>query len=361
MRTPLIVVTGVDPAALDSAMVSLGWDLPDAVLVRHRIDPHGQVLTRTVSDASGLLETEHVQLEHACTSCALREDIVPTLDRLAHDGRWKTIVSALPTGTEADQLTHVIARDTRLARRLKIASVITALGAADVPLDLLGDDLLRERDAHTGPDDDRGVGEVACAQIERADVIVVDHDPGPARETVRDLLCALARHDAEVLIGVEKLDAPRVAAAKHSPLVSRGWADPPLDSPPATLVGGRAWRLDLCSPRAFHHERLLEDIESLGGGSFRSRGCFWVPTRPDDMLEWAGSGGQLSIGAWSPWGRRTPQTRLLITGLGTPPPQLREAFSSLLLTPGESSLPASYWKTLEDGLEPWLGDIRDAA
>ncbi|QWC84539.1 cobalamin biosynthesis protein CobW [Nocardioidaceae bacterium] len=361
MRTPLLVVTGVEPIALDSTMVSLGWDLPGAVLVRHRIDPYAQVLTRTVSDATGLLETEHVQLEHACTSCALREDVVPTLDRLATDGRWQTIVSALPTGTGAEQLTHVIARDTRLARRLRIASVIAALSAGDVPRDLLGDALLRERDVHTGPDDDRGVGEVACAQVERADVVVVDHDPGPGRESVRDLLTALARHDAEVLIGVEQLDAPRLAAAKHSPLASRAWADPPLEAPPATLVGGRAWRLDLCSPRAFHHERLLEDIERLGGGPFRSRGCFWVPTRPGDMLEWAGSGGQLSIGAWRPWGRRTPQTRLLVTGLGSPPAQLREAFADLLLTPGESALPASYWHVVEDGLEPWLGDIRDAA
>ena len=342
-------------------MVSLGWDLPGAVLVRHRIDPHAQVLTRTVSDATGLLETEEIQLEHACTSCALREDIVPTLDRLAADGRWRTVVSALPTGTEADQLTHVIAREPRLARRLKIASVITALGAGDVPRDLLGDDLLRERDVHTGPGDDRGVGEVACAQIERADVVVVDHDPGPARETVRDLLTALARRDAEVLIGVEQLDAPRLAGATHTVSEARSWADPLILAPPATLIGGRAWRLDLCSPRAFHPERLLEDIERLGGGPFRSRGSFWLPTRPGEMLEWAGAGGQLSIGTWSPWGSRTPQTRLLLTGLGTPPAGLRDAFADLLLTPGEAELPASYWQWAEDGLEPWLGEIRDAA
>ncbi|MBU2111430.1 MAG: cobalamin biosynthesis protein CobW, partial [Actinobacteria bacterium] len=174
MRTPLLVVTGVHPVAMDATLMSLSWDLPDAVVVRHRIDPHSQVLTRTVSDASGVLEQEHVQLEHACVGCALREDILPTLERLGRDGRWRTIVSGLPTSTEAGQLTHALESDTRLARHLKLTAVVAALSSTDLSRVLLGDDLLRELDLHTGPDDDRGVGEVACAQVELADVVVLE-------------------------------------------------------------------------------------------------------------------------------------------------------------------------------------------
>ena len=100
MRTKLVVVTGVAPLAMDSTLMTLAWDLPHAVSVRHRIDPHSQVLTRTVSDVTGVLEEVHVQLEHACVSCALREDILPTLERLARDARWTSIVAGLPVGTE---------------------------------------------------------------------------------------------------------------------------------------------------------------------------------------------------------------------------------------------------------------------
>ena len=358
MRTPLLVVTGVDPVAMDSALMSLAWDLPRAVSVRHRIDPHSQVLTRTVSDATGVVEQEQIQLEHACVSCALREDILPTLERLARDDRWSTIVSGLPTSTEADQLAHILATDSRLARHLKLSAVLAAVGTGDVVRDLLSDDLLRERDVHTNPDDDRGVGEVACAQIEYADLVVLDADPG-AEAT--DLVRALVRPMVPLVIGAAQLDAAALTSQRHQSSLSNAWCSPEFDVDLPALGGSHAWRLDLSSPRPFHPDRLLDQIERLGTGMHRSRGSFWVPTRPGDLLEWSGAGGQLSIGSYSPWGRRTPQTRLIITGLGTAPPDLAAAFEDLLLTPTEALLDQHSWDVLEDGLEPWLGDIRDVA
>jgi G3E family GTPase len=358
MRTPLLAVTGVDPVAMDSTLMSLAWDLPRAVSVRHRIDPHSQVLTRTVSSTSGVLEQEHIQLEHACVSCALREDILPTLERLARDDRWSAIVSGLPTATEAGQLAHVLATDSRLARHLRLSGVLTAVGTSDLVRDLLSDDLLRERDAHTNPDDDRGVGEVACAQLEFADLVVLDADPGPEAS---DLVRALARPGVPVITGADQLDPGAILERRHSNSTSNAWCSPELDTDLPPLQGGHAWRLDLCSPRPFHPDRLLDQIERLGAGAFRSRGCFWVPTRPRDMQEWSGAGGQLSIGSYRPWGRRTPVTRLVFTGLGTPPGGLAAAFEDVLLTPAEALLDHRSWNVAEDGLEPWLGDIRDAA
>lgn len=358
MRTPLVVVTGVDPVAMDSTLMSLAWDLPGAVSVRHRIDPHSQVLTRTVSDISGVLEQEHIPLEHACVSCALREDILPTLERLARDDRWSTILAGLPTSTEAGQLAHALGRDTRLARHLKLAGVLAAVGTADVVRDLLSDDLLQERSVHANPDDDRGVGEVACAQIEYADLVVLDADPG-AEAT--DLVRALARPGVPVAVGADRLDATAIIAERHQAALANAWCSPELDTDLPALDGGHAWRLDLCSPRPFHPERLLDQIERLGTGPYRSRGSFWVPTRPGDMLEWSGAGGQLSIGSYSPWGRRTPVTRLVFTGLGALPAGLADAFEDILLTPAEALLDRRSWDVLEDGLEPWLGDIRDVA
>lgn len=358
MRTPLLVVTGVDPVAMDSTLMSLAWDLPRAVSVRHRIDPHSQVLTRTVSDATGVLEQEQFQLEHACVSCALREDIIPTLQRLARDDRWSAIVSGLPTATEAGQLAHILATDSRLARHLKLSAVLAAVGTSDVVRDLLSDDLLRERDVHTNPGDDRGVGEVACAQIEYADLVVLDGNPG---EEATDLVGALARPEVPLVIGADQLDAAALVSHRHQSSLSNAWCSPEFDVDLPALGSSHAWRLDLSSPRPFHPERLLDQIERLGTGPHRSRGSFWLPTRPGDLLEWSGAGGQLSIGSYSPWGRRTPQTRLIFTGLGQAPTDLLAAFEEMLLTPTEALLDQHSWAVLEDGLEPWLGDIRDVA
>ncbi|SEC72409.1 GTPase, G3E family [Nocardioides exalbidus] len=358
MRTSLVVVTGVDPVAMDSTLLTLAWDLPRTVSVRHRIDPHSQVLTRVVSDVSGVLEQVHTQLEHACVHCALREDILPTLERLARDPRWGTIVAGLPTGTEAGQLATVLARDTRLARHLRLSSVVATLSSGDLVRDLLSNDLLRERDAHCNPGDDRGVGEVACAQLELADHVVLDADPG-AEAT--DLLRALVRPGVPLVVGVDRVDAAEVASGRHHHQLAHGWSSPELDTELPALGDSRAWRLRLASPRPFHPDRLLDRIERLGSGAFRARGTFWLPTRPGDQLEWSGAGGQLSIGAHSPWGRRTPATRLLFTGLGAPPAALVAAFEDILLTPAEAAREPRSWHVLEDGLEPWLGTIRDVA
>ncbi|MFC6286354.1 CobW family GTP-binding protein [Nocardioides sp. GCM10027113] len=357
MRTPLVVVTGVDPDAMDGVMVGLAWDLPNAVAVRHTIDPESQVLTRVVSDSSGLLERHEVALEHACVTCALREDILPTLERLARAGRWSTIVSCLPAATEADRLATALTRDTRLARHLRLAGVVTAAGSDRLVDHLLSDDLLHEHGVHSNPDDERGLGEVACAQIEYADVLVLDGDPG--REGT-DLVRALARPDVPVVLGADQLDPQVLTDSSHQHLRTTAWASPilGLDVPP--LGDSRAWRLDLSSPRPFHPGRLLDQIERLGTGRHRSRGCFWLPTRPDAIQEWGGAGGQLSIGHHSAWGRRVPMTRLVLTGVGVTPTPLVEAFEELLVTP-EEWRDQRRWHVLEDGLEPWLGDIRDAA
>ena len=358
MRTPLLVVTSVDPLAMDATLLSLSWDVPRAVSVRHRIDPHSQVLTRTVSDVTGLLEEEHIQLGHACVGCALREDILPTLERLARDDRWSTIIAGLPTATEATQLAHILSNDSRLARYLKLSAVLAAMGGEDIVRDLLSDDLLRDRDVHTNPEDDRGVGEVACAQLEFADLVVLDgNPPGEAADLVR----ALARPDALLVTGSTQLDGDAIARQRHAIAHASSWRSPALDAEVPTLDGGHAWRLDLRTPRPFHPDRLVDQIERLGAGPYRSRGSFWLPTRPAELLEWSGAGGQLSIGNHSTWGRRTPLTRLIFTGLGPRPQELADAFDDIALTPAEALLDHRSWHVHQDGLEPWLGHIRDVA
>jgi len=247
---------------------------------------------------------------------------------------------------------------TRLARRLRLSTIVTALGTEQLVQDLLSDDLLHERGWHTNPYDERGVGETAYAQIEYADLLVLDQDPGYQGT---DLLGALARPDAKIVTGFDHLDGAELVAHRHQHARTNRWCSPTLEVELPPLAPSRAWRLDLSSPRPFHPERLLDDIELLGTGEHRSRGCFRVPTRPGAALEWSGAGGNLSIGSHKGWSRSTPFTRLMFTGVGTTPTGVITAFEDLLLTPEEAVLEQRIWDSLEDGLEPWLGDIQEVA
>lgn len=87
--------------AVSSASISLLFGLPDTVAVRHGSDPERQVLTRVISDVTGVVEREVVDLADACVSCAIREDIIPTLERIAAAGRWRSIVACLPVAAAA--------------------------------------------------------------------------------------------------------------------------------------------------------------------------------------------------------------------------------------------------------------------
>jgi len=354
MRVPVVLLAGVDPTAMAATMVGLQFELPGTVAVRHHIDVERQVLTRTVSDVHGVVEWHEVELEHACVTCAIREDIVPTLERLARDGRWQSVVAHLPAGAQPVQLCAVVERDARLARWLRISAVVTAVGASDPVHDLLGDDLLADRGLHSAHDDRRGVGEVLCAMVEYADLVVLD---GPTDPVARGLVRTLARSDVRVVEGATALDAAVLTGSLHDHRASEAWTHPARTEQLPLVAAEGVWQLDLRSPDPFHPGRLLESIGLLGAGRHRSRGCFWLPTRPGRVLEWNGAGGQLGIGDRGPWGGQRPFTRLVMTGTGIAPGRLRTAFAELLHPVEEGGR----WHVTEDGFEPWLGPIREAA
>lgn len=354
MRVPVVLLSGVEPDAMATTMVGLQFDLPGAVAVRHAIDVERGVLTRTVSDLSGVIENHETLLEHACVSCAIREDIVPTLERLARDGRWQSIVAHLPVGAEAAHLCSVLTWDTRLARFLRISAVVTAVGAAHPVRDLLGDDLLADRGHHCSHDDRRGVGEVLAAMVEYADVVAFADAVDPL---AHGLVTALARPDATVIEGGHGLDGATLTGRLHQHTRTDAWTSPTRTDALPDLRTEGIWRLDLQSLQPFHPERLLESLELLGAGAHRSRGCFWLPTRSGRALTWDGAGGQVSIGDHAGWAARRPFTRLVVTGVGAAPERLRTAFDELLVRPGETGS----WSVSEDGFEPWLGPIREVA
>jgi G3E family GTPase len=353
-----VVVTGVDPDPMAAAVVGLQFDLPAAVAVSHHIDVERQVLTRTVSDVTGVLEHVETDLAHACVSCAIREDIVPTVERLARSRRWRSVLVRLPVGAEAYNLCSALTWDTRLARLLRVSAVVTAVRAATVVDDVTGEELLAERGHHCALDDRRGVGEVLAAMVEYADAVVCDGVPStPAR----GLLRVLARPEGVVFAeGSHELDVAPLVDRLHVHARSDAWSSPVRegDLPRLGAESEGAWRVDLRSSRAFHPERLLDSLEVLGGGAHRSRGCFWVPTRPGRVLEWDGAGGQLSIGDWGPWRGRDRLTRIVLAGVGVAPAHLSDAFEALLVRPGEQD---GRWRTVEDGFEPWLGPIEEVA
>jgi G3E family GTPase len=328
-RVPVILVSGVQETAMLSACLSLQFGLPDAVAVRHTIDVGAQMLTRVVSDVTGIIEHEEINLAHACVSCAIREDIVPTLERLAATGRWRGIVACLPIAAEAIQVCRVVCWSPHNAPHVAVAAVVAALDGATVADDLLGEDLLDDRGLTTAENDRRGVAEVASSMVEYADLVCLTSEPDPDEVA---LVQALTRPRVPVVTEPSALDAAALATgARHHEAVEAWVSKVRRDALPPLGPGG-AWRLDLRSERPFHPLRLQDEFADLGGGPRRSRGCFWVPTRPDAVCVWDGAGGQASIGSRRTWNGRPPLTRIIVVGLDDGAAEIMHAFHRCLLT-----------------------------
>ncbi|WP_026927594.1 CobW family GTP-binding protein [Granulicoccus phenolivorans] len=359
-QVPVILISGIQEGAVASASISLQLGLPGAVGVMHTIDAEREILTRVVGDITGVIEHEEINLAHTCITCAIREDIVPTLERLAAQGKWTSIVACLPVTAEANQVCRVLSWAPGNAPHVTVAAVVTALDGATISEDLLGDEALGERGLATAVDDDRGVAEVATAMVEYADVVCLTQLP---EHDELALLTALARPRVPLVADPCLLDAPALAAGVHRSRASEGWIDEVRVGPLPPLPEAGVWRLDLHSDRPFHPGRLYEEIETLGSGPRRARGCFWLPTRPDAICAWDSAGGQASVGSTQNWGAARRQTRITVVGLAGDDGhrEIEAAFHRCLLTDTEIATRGQVWEEIWDGLEPWLGPIERAA
>lgn len=353
-KTAVVMMASIDAVARQSASVGLLMDLPGAVVVSHDLVGRHEV-RRVIADLSGVLSDDTRILEHACVSCTVREDIVPTVAMLAASGRWSTIVLALPLTAAPEPVAYELSYALTYGELdgVRLASTVAVVDLDTLEGDLLGDDLLAERHLQLGVMDRRSVGEAVAAQVEFADVVV-------ALASGSDSATALLRHvvspSSQLHVGWIDVRAADLVERQHDTAGARRRVDPLRAQPNGQCESNGVWTLDLRSPRPMHPERLLDRIEDLGSGRIRSRGHFWLPSRPWTACVWDGSGGQLSIGDLGPWGDQAPETRLVVTGND---PAEREritaTFASVVMTDIEVRSAAS-WIGTEDGFGPWLGE-----
>lgn len=360
IKIPLSIMTSIHPALRDSFCFSLVMDSPDVVVLRHDINPETGQIRRVIVDSTGVIEDVSFELEHTCLSCAVREDAVPTLGALAAAGKWSGLVLALPVSADSSSvawtLSHECTRTGRLPN-IRLTAVSTIVDPHTLVEDLLGTDLLDERGLALTADDERAVGEALAAQISHADAIVLS-DCSAGCDVGRDLIEHLRADDAVVHPEAFEVTPQQLLAHMHDAEAAFRRVHPLYQASRLTHSETGVWTLELHSPRPMHPQRLLDHIERLGNRPVRSRGHFWVPSRPQQVCHWDGAGGQLSIGSFEDDEfHESASTRLIFTGIGDWHGELVQAFNDVLVTEEELSSATPAWGVGSDGLEPWLGPI----
>ncbi|MGW1094811.1 CobW family GTP-binding protein [Streptomyces sp. NPDC002455] len=296
-RLPVALVGGLHSDARREVVDELLRRVPRSVALHHDLTGAGNgSVRRTVRDASGELSQGEAPLVNDCACCALREDLLPELERLAAGGLTGLAVVELWDSVEPRTMAEVIAAHGR--EWAEVTGVITAVDPAlALPCLADGDDLA-EAGLAAAPTDQRTVGDTWARQLEYASVIaLVDSDDEDAQD--RALIGQLhptapqvpAASDALVKLALAGFDVEAAAAAQHP-----ACALLPQEAEEAG-VSTLVWH----AHRPFHTERLFEALEDLSCAAARSRGRFWLADRPDTLLSWDAAGGALCVENSGPW------------------------------------------------------------
>ncbi|QHC32579.1 GTP-binding protein [Streptomyces sp. HF10] len=294
---PVVIVGGLHADARRDTVEQLLREVPGSVALHHDLStgPAGTV-RRTVRDATGETAWGETPLVNDCACCALREDLVPELERLADGGLTRLAVVELWDSVEPRGMAEVIAAHGGGAFRL--TNVLTAVDPALVLPALSNGDDLAEAGLAAARADRRTVGDTFARQLEYAPVLAVTEGPATGLD---DLALLRQLHPLARQIPVESgqlgtaavagFDVAAAAAAQH-PACARLPHDCDEEG-----IGTLVWQ----RRRPFHAGRLYAALEDLCCAAARSRGRFWLADRPDSLLAWEAAGGALCVENAGPW------------------------------------------------------------
>ncbi|WP_431042992.1 GTP-binding protein [Streptomyces sp. P1-3] len=300
---PVAVVAGLHADARRAVVDRLLRTVPDSVALHHDLASAADgTVRRTVRDARELLDEGEAPLVNDCACCALREDLVPELIRLAGSGTCRLAVVELWDSVEPQAMAEVVAAHG--GDELRLSAVFTAVDPALVlPYLACGDDLA-ETGLAAATTDQRTVADTFARQLEYPPVLVLaEAEPAEGAETADDadfaLLAQLHPTARQVRVDAEELAAVAVAGFDVEAAASRQHPACALLPQAADAAGVTTvvWH----RARPFHPGRLHAALEDLTCAAARSRGRFWLADRPDTLLSWDAAGGALCVESAGPW------------------------------------------------------------
>jgi glyoxylase-like metal-dependent hydrolase (beta-lactamase superfamily II) len=140
-RLPVVIVAGLHADARTQVVNRLLRAVPGSIALHHDLATASEgTVRRRLRDASGVLSSGEAPLVNDCACCALREDLVPELERLAGHGLTRLAIVELWDSVEPKAMAEVIAAHS--GDDLTLTNVITAVDPALVlPYLSNGDDL----------------------------------------------------------------------------------------------------------------------------------------------------------------------------------------------------------------------------
>ncbi|MEY5026352.1 MAG: hypothetical protein RLZZ244_1880 [Verrucomicrobiota bacterium] len=334
-------------------------------------------------------EEKLVQLSNGCICCTLREDLLREVRQLAVEGRFDYLVVESTGISEPMPVAETFVFEeedgTSLSDVARLDTMVTVVDAFQFERDFAEAATLEDRGLALGEEDKRSVVDLLVDQVEFADVLLInkcdlaDEDALNRTETIlrslnpeaRILRSTRSRVPASELLNTGRFQLERAAAAPGWMKVLRG-----EEISEAQEYGIESFVFR--ARRPFHPVRLWRTFNREWPGVIRSKGFFWLASRPRHVGIWSQAGGdcQVSCGGvwwacgpreewasdpelseevqavWSePYGDRRQE--LVLIGSSLERTKLTAMLDRCLLTPEEMALGESGWLRLRDPFEKW--------
>lgn len=350
----------------------------DAALVREG----GAELSRT--------DEKLVEMSNGCICCTLREDLLLEVNRLAKDGRFDNLVIESTGISEplpvAETFTFADEDGQSLSEIAKLDTMVTVVDGFNFLRDYESDESIQSRGESLGDEDERTVVDLLIDQIEFCDVLILNktdliNETEKAR--LKAILQSLNPRAKIVLSEFGKVELSNVlntglfdfAEASQAP----GWMKELRGehTPETEEYGIRNFVFR--ARRPFHPTRFFEVIEGKLPGVVRSKGFFWLASRPLYAGSWSQAGGVTRQGLAGMWWASVPKERwpedpetvqyimrnwvdgtgdarqeIVFIGIGMDETSMRNRLENALLTDEEMASGPVNWAELPDPFQPWF-------
>ncbi|ULA68771.1 MAG: Putative metal chaperone YciC [Nitrospira sp.] len=264
-------------------------------------------------------EEQLVEMSNGCICCTLREDLLKEVARLAQAERFdyllieSTGISEPMPVAETFQFQDEGGRSLSTVARLD--TMVTVIDAASFLKDYQEAEDLAARGLALGEQDERTITDLLIDQVEFANVLVINKTDLVSTEELATLEAILAKLNPEArifraeqgrvpvaaLLDTKRFDFERAGQAAGWMKTLRGEESSEADEYGITSFVYRA-------RRPFHPTRWWNAMQLTWPGVLRSKGLFWIASRPDLIGLWSQAGGAGSVRWIGRWFAAIPET-----------------------------------------------------
>ncbi len=345
-------------------------------------------LVREGGAALSRADEKLVEMSNGCICCTLREDLLIEIRRLAAQGRFDYLLIESTGISEPLPVAETFTfrdEDGSLSDVARLDTMVTVVDAFNFLRDYASHDSLAARGETLGDEDRRTVVDLLIEQVEFCDVMVLNKTDLIAPDELARLEAILRKLNprADIVHGAfgkvplgRVLDTGRFdfEAAAQAPGWLRELRGEHVPETQEYGIGSFVFR----ARRPFHPQRLWDWMQEEWPGVVRSKGYFWLVTRPAFAASWSQAGPVTRHGAAGYWWAALPRERwpedadsrarivadwdpiygdrcqeLVLIGIGMDEAELRARLQACLMTQEEMSRPADELATIRDPFPAW--------